>query len=246
MGMAALVSAKTAQAGAERWQPLQGCPPAGPPRRARAVTEAGRGTGRNADLTALPAPPVGNTGQAVSLARGIATFGPVSARTAICEKRKHERNECTGIVACFAAGEGFGRDSGGHSSLARSMSGWPRSRESRFAAARICVGALLLLFAVTAPLAAAAQETVTLVSNGNSRHLYANLVSAHNGGRHSAPNPRVALRFVTGPNPNGYLMEEFHRMTGCPASLSYSLQDHCIVPARPEKVIGSPPESLSS
>ena len=116
---------------------------------------------------------------------------------------------------------------------ARSAPGQPPSSVSPFAAARNCVqalalaparrglagGALLLLFlaGLAAPQAVLAQDTVTLVSN---RHYDGHHIGessfqmdldpdADKGGKRPNTSPRAALRFRTGPNPEGYLLDEF-------------------------------------
>ena len=116
---------------------------------------------------------------------------------------------------------------------ARSAPGRPPSSVSPFAAARNCVqalgrrwrwprrggGALLLLFlaGLAAPQAVLAQDTVTLVSNrhydghhlGDSSFQMDLDVDADESGRRPNTSPRAALRFRTGPNPEGYLLDEF-------------------------------------
>ena len=116
---------------------------------------------------------------------------------------------------------------------ARSAPGQPPSSVSPFAAARNCVqalamapprrrlawGALLLLVlaGLAAPQAVLAQDTVTLVSN---RHYDGHHIGessfqmdldpdADKGGKRPNTSPRAALRFRTGPNPEGYLLDEF-------------------------------------
>ena len=130
-----------------------------------------------------------------------------------------------------------GRPPGSSSSPARSAPGRPSSSVSRFAPARNCVqalgrrwagagdgpgspwGALLLLVlaGLAAPQAVLAQDTVTLVSNRHydGHHLGVtsdnmNLdVDIDAAGRGPNTSPRAALRFRTGPNPEGYLLDEF-------------------------------------
>ena len=84
---------------------------------------------------------------------------------------------------------------------------------------RLAWGALLLLVlaGLAAPQAVLAQDTVTLVSN---RHYDGHHIGessfqmdldpdADKGGKRPNTSPRAALRFRTGPNPEGYLMDEF-------------------------------------
>ena len=84
---------------------------------------------------------------------------------------------------------------------------------------RLAWGALLLLVlaGLAAPQAVLAQDTVTLVSNrhydghhiGDS-NVHMNLdVDIDATGRGPNTSPRAALRFRTGPNPEGYLLDEF-------------------------------------
>ena len=116
---------------------------------------------------------------------------------------------------------------------ARSAPGQSPSSVSPFAPARNCVqalamvrprrrlawGALLLLVlaGLAAPQAVLAQDTVTLVSN---RHYGGHHIGessfqmdldpdADKSGRRPNTSPRAALRFRTGPNPEGYLLDEF-------------------------------------